>query len=31
MKLYEAYKRVRYKVEHFLIGVLTSLIVKDAK
>lgn len=31
MSLYNSYKRVRYKVEHFLLGVLTSLIAKEVK
>lgn len=31
MTFYNSYKRIRYKVEHFLIGVLTSLIAKEVK
>lgn len=31
MSFYNSYKRVRYKVEHFLIGILTSLIAREAK
>lgn len=31
MSFYSYYKRVRYKVEHFLIGVITSLLAKEVK
>lgn len=31
MSLYDSYKRVRYKVEHFLIGILIRAITKDVK